>query len=60
MKLEIYTDELTNDIGRFEESVTKPIAEGKLKGGRKYQIQVIITTNEDDFIDGEELINIKD
>lgn len=57
MEIKINTKKLT-DIPRFEESVTKSIAEGKLRDGRKYQIQVTITTNEDDFIDSDELVNV--
>lgn len=33
------------------ESMAKPIVTGKLEDGRKYQIQLIITTDESEFID---------
>ena len=51
MKKEINIDELVKEIHSFEESVTKPIVDGTLKDGRKFQVQVTITTNEDDFIE---------
>jgi hypothetical protein len=52
-KKEINIDitELQNEIKPFEVSVTKPIANGVLRDGRRYQVQVIITTEEDEFID---------
>jgi hypothetical protein len=52
-KKEINIDitELQNEIKPFEVSVTKPIANGVLRDGRRYQVQVTITTDEDEFIE---------
>jgi len=50
-KIEIDVSELENDIQPFELSVSKPIANGTLKDGRRYQVQVTITTNEDEIIE---------
>lgn len=49
----VYRKDLEREIKSFDQSVTKPIAHGMLKDGRNYQIQVTITTDEDDFIEDE-------
>jgi len=43
--------DLEGEIKSFEVSVSKPVANGVLKDGRNYQMQVVITTDEDDFIE---------
>lgn len=43
--------ELEKEIKSFDVSVSKPVANGVLRDGRNYQVQVIITTDEDEFID---------
>jgi uncharacterized protein (DUF2344 family) len=58
MKKTIDIDKLKKEISRFEISVAKPIASGKLKDGRKFQVQVTITTDEDEFIEGDEYVNL--
>jgi hypothetical protein len=52
-KITIDIPELEKDVSEHpaEVSVTKPIAYGVLKDGRNYQVQVTITTDEDEFID---------
>lgn len=49
----VYRKDIEREIKPFDQSVTKPIAYGVLKDGRNYQIQVTITTDEDDFIEDE-------
>lgn len=53
MNIEVDTEELMKDLNKWEVSVAKPIQNGTLTDGRPYQIQVVITTDEDDFIDEE-------
>lgn len=43
--------ELEKEIKPFDLSVSKPIGHGMLRDGRNYQVQVIITTDEGEFID---------
>jgi len=49
--ISVSISELKKEIKPFEVNVLKPIHNGKLRDGRHYQIQVSITTDEDEFID---------
>jgi hypothetical protein len=54
MKKTIDINELKKELSGYELSSTQPIADGVLEDGRRFQVQVIITTEEDDFIEPDE------
>lgn len=60
-KIDIDIADLEKELrAPFCASATTPIASGVLKDGRKYQIQVIITTDEDEFIEPQTTTNAQD
>lgn len=55
MKITIDIQEMEGEIDPFEASISKCVVHGTLTDGRPYQVHVVLTTDEDDFIDEEQI-----
>lgn len=58
MKIDINVDDMANKLSRFDEAIATPVANGILQDGRKYQVQIVITTDKFKFIESKEIPNL--